>query len=413
VAIIDPSESRPLKGLSGVQLANWAPHNARYQTHSIPAHLVNDLRERFGEPTYVEEDVNSDAEGDRRILRGLLEQIERKGEICRYLVGREPFDLVAVTFFETHSGGHQLLKHAWLGEECTLALDTELSGGVKAIYRAVDQELGRLLEVLSPEPDVFVISNVGLIEDYPNRVLGEAFCRELGYQVPVEIARRPESRLARARRWIPPSVRQRISRHLSRDMRERLLADHFRTGTDWSRTTAFPVPSLYTGFLRVNLRGREPEGIVDPGADYRALLDRLRGDLEQLIDPVSGRPAVRRVDRVTDLFGETPHPALPDLFVEWEPTRYLKRRVVHPRAVLVQEDLDYERGSHHSREGFVAAAGPGVSRLGDRGEIDVLDLAPTFLALMNEAAPADMTGRVLTDWMAKPGSGESPPPRLA
>jgi predicted AlkP superfamily phosphohydrolase/phosphomutase len=224
--------------------------------------------------------------------------------------------------------------------------------------------------------------------------LTEAFCRHLGYQIPVESALRPLRLLDFARRVIPAAWRIALSRRLPRKTRERLLVDQFRNGTDWRKTTAFALPSFYTGFLRVNLRGREPQGVVEPGAGYEALLDRLEADLRQLIDPVTNQPAVRQVARTVELFGGGSPVSLPDLFFEWTPTSYLKRRVIHPRAVLTQENLDFSRGTHHTHHGFVAAAGPSIQQ-GALGAIQVLDLSPTFLFLLGEPVPQRMTGQVI------------------
>lgn len=149
-----------------------------------------------------------------------------------------------------------------------------------------------------------------------------------------------------------------------------------------------------TGFLRVNLRGREPEGIVEPGAEYEVILQRLEADLKQLIDPQTGEPAMKQVTRARDLFDCNPLvSSLPDLFVEWQPVPYFVERVLHPKAELVQQKPEFYRGSDHSHNGFIAAAGPLVQGRGAIGDVSLLDLAPTFLSLIGEAIPERMTGR--------------------
>ena len=60
---------------------------------------------------------------------------------------------------------------------------------------------------------------------------------------------------------------------------------------DWSKTRAYGV-----GFngLYANVRGREKEGIVDPG-DVQGLLDEIGEKLLATVDPETGEPAVTRV----------------------------------------------------------------------------------------------------------------------
>jgi hypothetical protein len=57
VAVIDVPETHCVAGVPGVQVANWAPHNARFAGYSVPSSLFADLRRQFGSPLGVEERV--------------------------------------------------------------------------------------------------------------------------------------------------------------------------------------------------------------------------------------------------------------------------------------------------------------------------------------------------------------------
>lgn len=63
---------------------------------------------------------------------------------------------------------------------------------------------------------------------------------------------------------------------------------------DWRRTKAY---ALGLNGLYINLKGREPNGIVEPGEEYEALLDQLEADLLAMRDPRNGRQAVTLVTR--------------------------------------------------------------------------------------------------------------------
>ena len=199
---------------------------------------------------------------------------------------------------------------------------------------------------------------MGMKPDYPATGLIEAFCHRLGYQVAV--AGDGFDARSLARRLVPERWRIAISARMSREAQERALADQFRNATDWSRTTAFSVPTLYGAFLRVNLRGREPQGIVDP-AGYEAVLAQLEDDLAQLVDPITGEPAIETAVRTVDLYGGGPPTSLPDLFVEIEPTEHFRAELVHPGARLTQVPPAYFRDTHHSPVGWLAAAGPSIA----------------------------------------------------
>lgn len=69
------------------------------------------------------------------------------------------------------------------------------------------------------------------------------------------------------------------------------------------------------GRVYVNLKGREPEGIVSPGSEYEDLLEQLKELLLGLTDPQSGQPMVAAVRTRSDLFHGPLVDLAPDLVV--------------------------------------------------------------------------------------------------
>lgn len=396
VAIIDARDSYPLPGLPGIQLADWATHNPRFPPSAEPAELLEEVRTVFGSYMRIDEEFDSTSRRDRQIYDRLLERIEKKGALCRDFLARDRYDLVVVLFGESHTAGHQFWKYRPEARGSGIpGAENQLTNAIRDVYQAIDREMGRLLGHVPKDANVIIVSSTGLEDRYPAAGLIEGFCRQLGYQVspkPSSLSLRP---LDVIRHLVPDGWRAALSRHLPQEVGERLLADQFLRGTDWRKTIAFGIPSSYTSFVRVNLRGREPEGTVEPEGEYEALLDRLEVDLRQLIDPETDRPAVKQVTRVGELFGSGPPVSLPDLLVDWESGSRLIRRVVHPRATWEQRRPDFFRDSDHSRTGFVAAAGPAIHGRGEIGDVSVLDLAPTALFLMREPPPRRMAGRVI------------------
>ena len=395
VVAIDAGETTPVDSLPGVQLANWTAHQAATRLvppSAVPASVLLEARRSFGPPTRINEFMlESRAEDDRPILASLLDRVRRKGALVRRFAARGA-DLIVAGFFEAHTAGHRFWKY-----HRGRAADAELSGALRAVYTAIDREIGELL-VAIPDANVAVVSLFGMRDEYPSEGLMESFCRVLGYQ---QAPRRSDAGASAVRsgslaslvgRILPASMRTAISRRLPIAMQERLIADAFRASTDWTRTLAFSIPSLYTGHVRLNVRGREPAGIVEPGGEYREVIDRIETDLRALEDPVTGGPAVGAVHRTGDLFGEAVPARLPDLFVEWEPSAHFRMEVVHPRGVLRQTPPAYFRDSFHSLEGFVIAAGPDIHARGSVRAVDVLDLAPTFLTLLAQVPNDRMTG---------------------
>jgi predicted AlkP superfamily phosphohydrolase/phosphomutase len=400
VAIVDVPDVYPVPGLAGIQLANWAPHHGWVSNHPAfaataePAHLLPEVRRIFGPQMHIVENSNNSVEKDSRFYRRLLARIEKKGGLCRQLLAPDHFDLVVAVFSESHAGGHQFWKYRPQASEATSGKKTELTHAIRDVYQAIDRQMGLILAKLPSDVNVVVASSVGMEDYYPTVGLMEAFCRQLGYQDSPKSTPLSLKPMALLRRAVPEAWRIALSGLLPRDTRERLLADQFRNGTNWQKTSAFAIPSFYTSFVRINLRGREPQGIVEPGTEYETVLDRLEADLTQLVDPQTGGSVVNQVKRTIDVFGGGLPVTLPDLFVEWKPGHSMQR-VVHPKCDLVQTRQEFFRVSDHSDHGFLAAAGPSIRGRGALGDVSLLDLAPTFLSLMGESQPEKLKGKVI------------------
>lgn len=398
IIAIDAPECDLVPGLAGVQLANWAIHEAAptvLPACSEPADLLEEVKQTFGPKTKILEfKINNDLQEDRQVYRRFLQRIERKGALCRHLLRRGPFDLMVIGFHDAHTASHRFWKYLRKKDPGNRAIENnELTSAIRNIYQAIDREMGLLLEKLSSSVNVFIVSAYGMEDQYPTTGLMEAFCRKLGYHVPAASSPFLANLVRHTQHLLPPVCHAVLDRCLPASIQERLISNQFHSSTNWKKTMAFAIPSLYTSFVRINLQGREPEGIVLAGTEYEALLDRLENDLKQLIDPITGETPIRQISRTANLFSSSFPDHLPDLFIEWKPAFHFIQTLVHPKTQLIQSKPYYFRDSYHSMTGFVLGAGPSIPRLGDIGNISLLDLAPTFLCLMGEEVPHLLKGK--------------------
>jgi len=160
----------------------------------------------------------------------------------------------------------------------------------------------------------------------------------------------------------------------------------------WPTMPAFALPSFYDGRIRLNLRGREARGVVDP-ADHEAVCHELETLLRDCTDPRTGRPSVGDIER---LAGDDPlslGPSGCDLAVVWTGSA---NAMVHPTLGMVGPVPFRRTGGHTGRFGMVTIAGTGVRRLtDDLGVASAFDVAPTLLDLIDARLPADISGRSL------------------
>ena len=112
-------------------------------------------------------------------------------------------------------------------------------------------------------------------------------------------------------------MRAKVARVLPESVALDLTARLELRGVDWSSTRAFAHPAENQGYVRLNLRGRERDGIVAP-EDVDALLDEITRGLMTFVDLDGERPS-RRSRRVADsefALGSRAE-LLPDLVVRW------------------------------------------------------------------------------------------------
>jgi predicted AlkP superfamily phosphohydrolase/phosphomutase len=86
----------------------------------------------------------------------------------------------------------------------------------------------------------------------------------------------------------------------------------FWENVDWSKTRAY---AMGLGEVYVNVKGREAQGVVNPGAEYDALKQELKHRLVEMVDPATGERPVRRVVTREEAYRKFDPNMIPDLFV--------------------------------------------------------------------------------------------------
>jgi predicted AlkP superfamily phosphohydrolase/phosphomutase len=167
---------------------------------------------------------------------------------------------------------------------------------------------------------------------------------------------------------------------------------------------------LAVGGIRLNLRGREPQGLVSPGAEEQALSRQLAQDLEGIRNLDSGRPMIRRVTRTADLYQGEWLSLLPDLLVAWSEDAPVGSAIVGSGAGatvrLGSERVGelvgtnrYGRTGDHQPEGLFVAAGPGIGPGRLSRTVSVMDFAPTLAALLDVDVPS-LDGQPIRELLA-------------
>jgi predicted AlkP superfamily phosphohydrolase/phosphomutase len=154
---------------------------------------------------------------------------------------------------------------------------------------------------------------------------------------------------------------------------------------NWAKTKAYTSIRSTGEGVSINLAGREPDGIVEPG-DFERVRDGLMDRLSSFMDPNTGRKPVKAIYRREELFKGKYADAAPDILME--PAEGYS--LTHAKTAI--EDADWVSGDHRP-EGVIVAAGPKVAAFEQQPLL--IDLAPTILAAFDAPASIQHTGRVL------------------
>jgi predicted AlkP superfamily phosphohydrolase/phosphomutase len=397
-AIFDAPYSHRESGYAGSYIHDWGTWAHYLQTGSIPADLVARLEKSCGPyPLGLEANdlgfapLDPDDTGRR-----LVKSIEVKERAIAWLMGDRAWDLLFAVFGETHAAGHYCWSTALRGDR------SDADSPMFAVYAALDRVIGRLLGAVDEQTAVFVVSGDRCGPNHAGWHLLPELLDRLGLSGAA--AGNPKSASAPSpqrtfdpvkviRDWLPKDMRKNLARRLPTRLRDRLAQRVDTAGIDWSRTRAFCLPTDLEGYVRINLRGREPQGIVAPGPDYQQILLQLSTALMELRDTESGLPVVRGVIRVDEAFPGDRRAFLPDLIVQWHDAHPI-RSVSSPRIGVVSGVSPDSRSGTHRGPGFVVASGPGIVPATTLAAGHIVDFAPTVLARMGAEVPAMMRGRI-------------------
>lgn len=295
---------------------------------------------------------------------------------------------------------------------------------IRDLYRHIDRWVGQIVETAGQDVNVIVMSDHGAGPLYKDVFLNEWLIQK-GW---LRLKEEPGAR----RRWFNlvrrvGLTRENISDALTRGNLhrvevwiKRILGDRigvlprderpeFLNAVDWSQTAAYSFG--YYGQIFINLKGREPQGTVEPGPEYDNLRAEIAAALHDLIDPEDGDPVVDRVYAKEDLYDGSFLPEAPDLLAIMRGFTYMTRKgyeFAERRGLLFREPYTRETGSHRI-EGILIAAGPDIRCLEQLGPCDMQDLAPTLLYLQRCPVPQSMDGRIINELIKANFIDENPP----
>lgn len=419
VLVLNVPTTYPPEQVNGALISDFLTPPGR-RDFTYPISLADELEARYGKyPLHVKAlpfSPGLSTQNARRLLQELTREAEVKFDAAHWLLDRYEPDFCILHILGTDRVQHELWnlfdpEHPLYRED----MRRSCSESVIDYFARVDEEIERLSGRFGEQDAIFLISdhgfgpvrkvidlNVWLLENgyiqtragLRSHLKKTLWKRGLTKEKFTRIALRTLFRYGAgiAARIPDESIFKSMLFLARRGDRGNLLFSF--DDVDWERTKAYAPVGM--GAIYINLRGREEQGSVAPGAEYRSLQEEIAGRLRSLEDPDTGEKISARVYLREQIYRGPYVDRAPDIvFLPNESglfaggmTGFFSNRWIFPNAAWP---------GHHRMEGILLARG-GPCRKGERIQgARLIDLAPTLLHLLGAEIPADMDGRVLTE----------------
>jgi len=441
VAVFDVPQARLSEQVNGPQVLAWGAHSPQGPSVSQPAELFQQVVDQYGPHPGLHNDYAEclNLEKTLWVRDLLLTGVKRRIDACRDLVKQEAWDLFLTVFGEAHGAGHNLWQLSQPEHPLYETLHQKVEKDpMLEVFQEIDRGIGEIMANAPENATVVVFSAHGMgpnTMDLPSILFLPEFLYRLNFPGKTMLANgKPGEPLGPPRSyqkrnswiwdvWTTKTDPNPLRRFLRANLGQRAFklvqpflgpaqADDLISPFElmgkvrevpwqptgwytplWPKMKAFALQSFSEGYVRINLKGREPQGIVDP-SEYDSLCEEITEKLKALKDARTGTPMARKIIK-TRQSADDRNPRLPDadLVVVWQDD-YATDVVESPDIGRIGPVPHFRSGSHRP-EGFLIASGPGIAPGHQLPKGHALDLAPTILSLMGAPLKPHFEGKPL------------------
>jgi len=352
--LIGVPPSYPPRPVEGWRVSCFlTPPSAKAWTH--PVELAAEVEEELGPGGYIFDIPNFREQGLDVVLERVFQMTERRFRVARRLVRTKPWDL----FMMVEMGPDRLHHVFWQYVDPRHPKHepgNRYETAFQDYYRLLDRELGALLETLPDDAVTIVMSDHGARPMMGGVCFNDWLIRE-GYLA-----------LSEEVQGVVPVAKAPI---------------------DWARTVAWGDGGYY-GRLFLNVRGREPQGVVDPER-YEEVRGELAAKLEAMPGP-DGEPLGTKVFKPQDVYPDVRGVA-PDLIVYFGDLAWRSVGSVGNPSIYTYENDTGPDGANHDRGGIFAMTGLPGQPTGEVQGLKLVDVGPSILHLYGLEAPEGAVGR--------------------
>jgi predicted AlkP superfamily phosphohydrolase/phosphomutase len=374
-----------------------------------PNNLADEIREKFPDYSF---DINwKEFKDDRKdqLVDALIGSAKTRRDLIRYMLEKYPADFNMIVFTETdrlfHSALNLIDKRHPLFDKDASEKNME---GIEEIFRTIDSFIGEVLTKYADNCTIILISDHGFSPAYKKVYLNNWLSERGLLSIRTEEADKTKFFLKAAVKTvfglfgITGERRIKLQDKLLLFLRERKgipildsisrplanIADSM-SRTNWVKTKAY---YLQEWGIRINLKGREPQGIVEEN-EYEHLREEIIQSIMKLEDPDSGKRIIKEALRREDVCSGEEFANAPDIFLITEDSPgYELTSALSSKNIF--DKIEGKTGEH-SLYGMFAMKGDNVQK-GSVDNISTIDIVPTVLYAFGLPIPDYIDGKVIT-----------------
>lgn len=346
-------------GTTAFEISEWGAHDVIEGSMAITPEAVQEVVASVPRHPYEADPPKPEGPYDREkllaIARDSLEGIRLRGDLAdRLLRDRKP-QLAIINFPEIHHAGHVL----WHSVDPKNHIYEEGSGpypvitpSIADLVKEIDSQIGRLQDSMGAGTSLMIFALHGMEAGRGVPTHGRRLLQTRGYEAPARFhSMSSKERLAhaftRAKDLAPGWMKDLYHRRAGQMTQIRLARPTMLPRRDWSRTRAFDLPADIHGWIRVNLRARERDGLV-ASDDYIRLLDDIE-DAAREMRTSHGSPVVADVVRPVSAIEDAIQLRIPDLILHWSPEAHLEKVEMSDLSLESPRTARFLTGRHTTR----------------------------------------------------------------
>ena len=371
---------------------------------AYPSKVYEEIIEKFGR--YRLKDIFPGGRKKEDYLTLVKEDIEKQTEVLSHLISTKKWDFFLSFYSATAITQHYFWKDMQQG-------NNEYRDVIKTAYKSLDSAIDRLVKAAGEDTNVFIISECGAGPLISGIQINTWLQKEgfLTFKKSNQISSEGMVQKSREKSFLRSKVssfRRNVQGHIPKswfffaNKNVHWLKSWIQTylagsDIDWGKTYAFSRGK--EGDIFINLKGRDPHGIVEP-EQYEKVRDDVIEKLSALIDPSTGKRAVERVFKREELYSGPFIEFAPDLLIEWINSAYMPTESDKDKeSIFVErwrENMNWPTSGSHRINGILLAKGPGIAKNKRIEGARIIDMTPTWLHLLDQKIPDDLEGKVIT-----------------